>query len=72
MNTIKIPELPEALSFEGLVAYGVDTVKDQSVHIPLEFVKQGADAANEAAGSVEQAKKLAQQAAGSNNAAQVA
>lgn len=48
-NIVKITDLREATTFEGLTALGADTLKNESVQIPLQFVKDAADASNAAA-----------------------
>lgn len=45
----RVTDFAQAASYEGLVALGVDTVNNLSVQVPLQFVKDGADAANQAA-----------------------
>lgn len=72
----KVTELPAATSFEGLVALGVDTVSNLSVQVPLQFVKDGADAAaaaatlaSEKAAAADTATQSADNAAANTNAA---
>ena len=47
----KVSELPTVLDLDGLLAFGVDST-NKSVKIPLQFVKDAADHAEQAADEI--------------------